>query len=248
MGTYGSRSLAVGGMAIVKAAEKIIEKGRKIAAHALEAAEGDIEFSDGNFTVAGTDKVMNIAAVAFNAYVPHNYPEGVEPGLTENAFYDPLNFSFPAGTHICEVEVDEETGQVEIANYTTVDDFGTIINPPIVAGQIHGGVAHGIGQALLENAVYDEDSGQLLSGSYMDYAMPRADDLPSYKLGFTKTEPLHNPLGVKGCGEAGAIAAPPAVINAVIDALKPLGISSIDMPATSERVWQAIQSARQAAE
>ena len=245
MGTYGSRSIAVGGSAIVKAADKIIAKGKKIAAHALEAAEEDIEFSGGNFTVAGTDKSINIAAVAFTAYVPHDYPEGVEPGLDETAFYDPLNFSFPAGAHICEVEVDPDTGVVEIVNYTAVDDFGTVINPMIVEGQIHGGVAHGVGQALLEHSIYDSDSGQLVTGSYMDYCMPRADNLPSLKLGFTETPSPLNPLGVKGCGEAGAIAAPAAVINAVTDAIG----ADIDMPATPEKVWRAIQGAQaQAAE
>ena len=245
MGTYGSRSIAVGGSAIVRAIDKIVAKGKKIAAHALEAAEADIEFSGGDFTVAGTDKKMNIAEVAFTAYVPHNYPEGVEPGLDETAFYDPLNFSFPAGSHICEVEVDPDTGIVEIVNYTAVDDVGTVINPMIVEGQIHGGVAHGIGQALLEHSIYDADSGQLLTGSYMDYCMPRADDLPSLKLGFTETPSPLNPLGVKGCGETGAIASPAAVINAVTDAIG----ADIDMPATPEKVWRAIQGAQaQAAE
>jgi carbon-monoxide dehydrogenase large subunit len=244
MGTYGSRSLAVGGSALVKAADKIIEKGRKIAAHALEAAEEDIEFADGSFTVAGTDRAMSIGEVAFAAYVPHNYPEGLEPGLNETAFYDPLNFSFPAGCHICEVEVDPDTGVTEIVNYTAVDDFGRIINPMVVEGQVHGGVAHGIGQALLEGCVYDEN-GQLVTGSLMDYTMPRADDLPSLKLGFTETPSPLNPLGVKGCGEAGAIAAPAAVINAVTDAI---GVSHIDMPATPQTVWQALRNAPQAAE
>ncbi|MDP6388636.1 MAG: xanthine dehydrogenase family protein molybdopterin-binding subunit [Alphaproteobacteria bacterium] len=243
MGTYGSRSIAVGGSAIVKAADKIIEKGKKIAAHALEASEDDIEFADGTFTVAGTDKSMAIGEVAFAAYVPHNYPEGVEPGLTETAFYDPLNFSFPAGAHICEVEVDPDTGEVEIVNYTAVDDFGTVINPMIVEGQVHGGVAHGVGQALLEGCVYDDD-GQLVSGSFMDYTMPRADNLPnSFVVETTETPSPLNPLGVKGCGEAGAIAAPAAVINAVVDALAPLGVTDVAMPATAETVWQAIQNA-----
>ncbi len=240
MGTYGSRSIAVGGSAIVKAIDKIVAKGKKIAAHALEAAEADIEFADGNFTVAGTDKTMSIAEVAFTAYVPHNYPEGVEPGLDETAFYDPLNFSFPAGAHICEVEIDPDTGQVEIVNYTAVDDLGTVINPMIVEGQIHGGVAHGVGQALMENCVYDTDSGQLVTGSYLDYCMPRADDLPSLQLGFTETPSPLNPLGVKGCGETGAIASPAAVINAITDAI---GINDLEMPATSEKVWRAIQRA-----
>ena len=240
MGTYGSRSLAVGGVAIANACEKIIAKGKKIAAHALEAAEDDIEFGDGNFTVAGTDKAMNIAEVAFNAYVPHSYPEGLEPGLDENAFFDPLNFSFPSGTHVCEVEVDPDTGTVEIAKYTAVDDFGRLINPMIVAGQVHGGIAHGFGQAMLEGCSYDSESGQLITGSFMDYAMPRADCLPSFDLDYSPTVPAHNPLGVKGCGEAGAIAAPPAIIGAICNAL---GVRHIEMPATPERVWQAAKSA-----
>jgi len=242
MGTYGSRSAAVGGSAIVKAADKVIEKGRKIAAHALEASEDDIEFAGGNFTVTGTDKAMNIAEVAFTAYVPHNYPEGLEPGLDETAFYDPLNFSFPAGTHICEVEVDPETGSVSIERYAAVDDFGVLINPLIVEGQVHGGIGQGVGQAMLEHAVYDSD-GQLISGSYMDYTMPRADDVPSYDVGFNGVPSPLNPLGVKGCGEAGAIAAPAAVMNAVHDALRDVGVGHIEMPATPLRVWQAIQDA-----
>jgi carbon-monoxide dehydrogenase large subunit len=247
MGTYGSRSAAVGGSALCKAADKIVEKGRKIAAHILEASEDDIEFADGNFTVAGTDKAMSIGEVAFAAYVPHNYPEGVEPGLNETAFYDPLNFSFPAGTHICEVEIDPDTGTVEIVNYTAVDDFGTVINPMIVEGQVHGGVAQGVGQALLEACVYD-DSGQLVTGSFMDYTMPRADTVPSIDVGLTETPSPLNPLGVKGCGEAGAIAAPAATINAVVDALWDLGVRDVPMPATASTIWQSIQSAALAAE
>ena len=239
MGTYGSRSMAVGGVAIAKACEKLIAKGKKIAAHALEADEGDIEFADGNFTVAGTDKAMNIGEVAFNAYVPHSYPEGLEPGFDENAFFDPMNFSFPAGTHVCEVEVDPDTGEVEIVKYTAVDDFGKLINPMIVAGQVHGGIAHGVGQAMLEGCRYDSE-GQLITASYMDYAMPRADNLPSFDLDYAPTNPPHNPLGVKGCGEAGAIGAPPAVINAISNAL---GVKHIDMPATPENVWRAAQAA-----
>jgi len=241
MGTYGSRSLSVGGSAISKAMDKIIAKGKKIAAHTLEAALEDIEFSDGNFTVAGTDKSMDMAAVAFSAYVPHNYPgDELEPGLDESAFYDPVNFTFPFGTHICEVEVDPETGVTEIASWVAADDFGNLINPMIVEGQVHGGIAHGVGQALLESACYD-DTGQLLSGSYMDYSMPRADTLPEMRIATTETPCPHNPLGVKGCGEAGAIAAPAAVMNAISDAI---GTSNITMPATPEKVWRAIQSAR----
>ena len=239
MGTYGSRSLAVGGVAIAKACDKLIAKGKKIAAHAMEAAEGDIEFAGGNYTVAGTDKSMNIAEVAFTAYVPHNYPEGVEPGFDENAFFDPMNFSFPAGTHICEVEVDPDTGEVEIVDYTAVDDFGKLVNPMIVEGQVHGGIVHGIGQALLEGCQYDGD-GQLVTASFMDYAMPRADNAPDFRIGYAPTDPPDNPLGVKGCGEAGAIGAPPAVINAIANAI---GVKHVEMPATPETVWRACQRA-----
>ncbi len=242
MGTYGSRSIAVGGAAIMKALDKIEAKGKKIAAHLLEAAESDIEFKDGKFTVAGTDKSVPFGGVAFSAYVPHNYPlDKLEPGLNETAFYDPGNFTYPAGTHIAEVEVDPETGVVQIVNFSAVDDFGNIINPMIVEGQVHGGLAQGIGQAMLENCVYDQETGQLLTGSYMDYAMPRAADLPSFKVDTHVTPCTHNPLGVKGCGEAGAIGSPPAVVNAVIDALAPLGVKHLEMPLTPERVWRAIQ-------
>jgi len=245
MGTYGSRSLSVGGTAIVKALDKVIAKGKKIAAHLLEAAEADIEFKDGKFTVAGTDRSKAFAEVSLAAYVPHNYPlDKLEPGLDETAFYDPTNFTYPAGTHICEVEVDPETGVVKIVNFTASDDFGNIINPMIVAGQVHGGLTQGIGQALLEACVYDADSGQLLTGSYMDYAMPRADDVPSFKVSTQVTPCTHNPLGAKGCGEAGAIGSPAAMMNAVHDALAVVGVKRIDMPASPHRVWQAIQSAR----
>jgi carbon-monoxide dehydrogenase large subunit len=245
MGTYGSRSIAVGGTAIVKALDKIVAKGKKIAAHLLEAADADIEFKDGKFTVAGTDKEVPFAQIALTAYVPHNYPLDIlEPGLNESAFYDPTNFTFPAGSHICEVEIDPDTGATTIASFTAVDDFGNIINPMIVEGQVHGGLAQGIGQALLEGGVYDRESGQLLTGTYMDYTMPRADDLPSFKVATEVTACTHNPLGVKGCGEAGAIGAPAAVINAIVDALAHLGVRDIEMPATPQRVWQAIQSTK----
>jgi len=244
MGTYGSRSLAVGGSAIVRAMDKIIDKGKKIAAHMLEAGEGDIEYSDGTFRVAGTDRSLTMGEIAFQAYVPHNFPhDKLEPGLDESAFYDPANFTFPAGAYVCEVEVDPETGHVSVERFTAVDDFGTIINPLIVEGQVHGGVAQGIGQALLEGCVHDKD-GQLLTGSYMDYAMPRAHHIPEYRFAFTCTPCTHNPLGAKGCGEAGAIGSPPAVINAVLDALAPLGVEDIAMPATPFTVWQAIQDAQ----
>jgi carbon-monoxide dehydrogenase large subunit len=237
-GTYGSRSLAVGGSAIVTACDKAIAKGKKVAAHLLEASEADIEFKDGNFTVSGTDKTKSMGEIIMAAMVPHNFPlEEMEPGLDQRSFYDPKNFTFPAGCHICEVEIDPDTGVVEIVKFTAVDDFGKLVNPMIVEGQVHGGIAHGVGQALLEACVYDDD-GQLVTGSYMDYAMPRADNLPSFDLGFTETLCPHNPLGVKGCGEAGAIAAPAAVINAVTDAL---GVSHLDMPATPEKVWRAAQ-------
>ena len=236
MGTYGSRSLAVGGTAIVKAVDKVIAKGKKIAAHLLEAADTDIEFENGEFKVAGTDKKVPWGSVALTAYVPHNYPlDKLEPGLNENAFYDPTNFTYPAGSHICEVEVDPETGRTRVVKFTAVDDFGNVINPMIVSGQVHGGIAQGLGQAMLEGCRYDPDSGQLLTGSYMDYAMPRADDVPSFTVEHTVTPCTHNPLGVKGCGEAGAIGSPPAFINALTDAL---GVADIAMPATAERVWR----------
>jgi carbon-monoxide dehydrogenase large subunit len=245
MGTYGSRSLSVGGTAIMKALDKIEAKAKKIAAHLMEASDADIEFAGGEFTVKGTDKKIPFAQVALTAYVPHNYPlDKLEPGLNETAFYDPVNFTFPAGTYICEVEVDPQTGVVRVDRFTAVDDFGVIINPMIVEGQVHGGLVQGIGQALLEHGVYDPDSGQLLTGSYMDYAMPRAANFPEFKLGHVCTPCTHNPIGSKGCGEAGAIGSPPAVINAVLDALKPLGVTDIDMPATPHRVWQAIQNAQ----
>ncbi|HLQ25119.1 MAG TPA: xanthine dehydrogenase family protein molybdopterin-binding subunit [Acidiferrobacterales bacterium] len=245
MGTYGSRSVAVGGTALVKALDKIINKSKKIAAHMLEAAEADIEYKDGVFKVAGTDKNLTMAQIAFSAYVPHNYPLAeLEPGLDETAFYDPTNFTYPAGSHICELEVDAQTGVVEIVKFVAVDDFGKVINPMIVEGQVHGGLAQGIGQALFEGCVYDRESGQLITGTYMDYCMPRADDLPSFTVGMKETPCTHNPLGVKGCGEAGAIGSPAAVINAIIDALAPLGVTHIDMPATPARVWDAINKAK----
>ena len=245
MGTYGSRSGAVGMSAIAKALDKVEAKAKKIAAHLMEAAAEDIEFKDGKFTVAGTDKSLAFPEVSLAAYVGHKFPTNeIEPGLKESAFYDPLNFTFPAGCHICELEVDPDTGVVTIEKFTAVDDFGVVINPMIVEGQVHGGIAQGIGQAMLENAVYNED-GQLLTGSYMDYTMPRASDLPSFTLGFTSTPCPSNPLGIKGCGEAGAIAAPPAIVNALTDALR---IRDFTMPATPERVWRAANSARLAAE
>ena len=243
MGTYGSRSLAVGGTAIVKACDKIIEKGRKVAAKMLEAKPEEVEFKDGEFIVKNSNKKKTIEEIAFACYLPGTYgdiksplPEGVEPGLVETSFFDPSNFSFPSGTHICEVEVDQDTGETKVVKYTVVDDFGTIINPMIVEGQVHGGVAQGIGQALYENTHYDK-SGQLTTASYMDYTMPRADNFPEFKLGFTSTPATSNPLGAKGCGEAGTIAAPAAVMNAVIDAID----TDISMPATSEKVFNVLK-------
>jgi carbon-monoxide dehydrogenase large subunit len=238
LGTYGSRSLAVGGSALSKASDKIIAKGKKIAAHMMESNADNIDFDDGEFRVRDSNLSKTFQEIAFSAYVPFDYPiEELEPGLTEKAFYDPLNFTYPAGSYVCEVEVDPDTGVVEIVKFSAVDDFGEIINPMIVEGQVHGGIGQGIGQALLENCVYD-DQGQLLTGSYMDYCMPRADDLPNFDIGTTVTPCTHNPLGAKGCGEAGAIGTPPAVINAVTNAL---GVRDIDMPATPERVWRALQ-------
>jgi carbon-monoxide dehydrogenase large subunit len=248
MGTYGSRSLPVGGSALVKALDKIEAKGKKIAAHLLEAAEADIEFKDGKFTVVGTDKSKTFAEIALTAYVPHNYPlETLEPGLDETAYYDPKNFTFPSGAHIAEVEIDPDTGIVELVKMTAADDFGRIVNPMIVEGQVHGGLAQGIGQALFEECRYDPQSGQLVTGSFMDYRMPRAGDLPSFAVETHATLCTHNPLGVKGCGEAGAIGAPGAVMNAVLNALRSVGASEIQMPATPERVWRAINGGRRAA-
>jgi carbon-monoxide dehydrogenase large subunit len=238
MGTYGSRSLAVGGEALAMCCDKIVAKGKKIAAHLMEAAEADVEFKDGKFTVAGTDKAVPIATVAFTAYVPHNYPKGVEPGLEETSFFDPPNFTYPSGTYVCELEVDPSTGTVEIQRLVAVDDFGNVVNPMIVEGQVHGGLTQGIGQALQEGVRYDEN-GQLLTGSYMDYQMPRAYDLPNFEVVTSAgTACTSNSLGVKGCGEAGAIGAPAAVINAITNAT---GVR-VEMPATPEKVWRALQA------
>ncbi|HXI66394.1 MAG TPA: xanthine dehydrogenase family protein molybdopterin-binding subunit, partial [Steroidobacteraceae bacterium] len=237
MGTYGSRSLAVGGSAIMKALDKIEAKAKKIAAHLLEASDADIEFKNGVFSVAGTDRSKTFGEVALTAYVPHNYPlDKLEPGLNENAFYDPTNFTYPSGAYVCEVEVDPDTGESQVVKFTAVDDFGNIINPMIVEGQVHGGLAQGIGQALTEGCRYDA-SGQLLTGSFSDYAIPRATDVPSFGLDTRETPCTHNPLGVKGCGEAGAIGAPAAVMNAITDAL---GVKDIAMPATAQTVWRSM--------
>jgi carbon-monoxide dehydrogenase large subunit len=244
-GTFGSRSMAVGGSALDRAAMKIVAKGKAIAAHLLEAAVADVDFAGGFFTVAGTDRRVDFAAVARAAYVPHDYPlETLEPGLEESAFYDPPNFAFSNGVHVAEVEVDSATGAVHVVAYRAVDDIGTVINPMIVEGQIQGGVAQGVGQALTERCAYDPD-GQLLSGSFMDYALPRADEVPEVVSEFDESQPCgHNPLGAKGCGEAGSIAAPAAIVSAVLDALSPLGVAHLDMPLTPERVWRAMNTAR----
>jgi aerobic carbon-monoxide dehydrogenase large subunit len=247
MGTYGSRSGVVGMAAISKALDKIEAKAKKIAGHVLEASEQDLEFKDGKFTVKGTDKSIDFASLALNAYIAHKFDGNqLEPGLKESAFWEPTNFTFPAGVHICEVEIDPDTGVTTVERYTAVDDFGKQINPMVVHGQVHGGIAQGVGQAMLEGAVYNED-GQLVTASFMDYCMPRADNLPSFDVANTETVTATNPLGIKGCGEAGAIASPPAVINAITDAL---GHEDIAMPATPLAVWRAAQKRpmKQAAE
>jgi carbon-monoxide dehydrogenase large subunit len=246
MGTYGSRSASVGGTAIVMSLNKIKEKGKKIAAHLLEANPKDMEYVGGQFVVKGSpQKAIPFGTVALTAYVPHNYPEGVEPGLEETSFYDPANFCFPFGAHACVVEVDPDTGHVKILRYLAVDDVGNVINPMIVDGMVHGGIAQGVAQALWEGAVYDEDSGQLVSGSMMDYTLPKADMLPFYETDRTETPTPVNPLGVKGAGETGTIASTPAVVNAVVDALSVLGVDHIDaMPLTPERVWMTAQAAK----
>ncbi|HET9855909.1 MAG TPA: molybdopterin cofactor-binding domain-containing protein [Methylomirabilota bacterium] len=246
MGTYGSRSASVGGTAIVMSLDKIKEKGKKIAAHLLEANPKDMEYVGGQFVVKGSpQKAIPFGQVALTAYVPHNYPEGVEPGLEETSFYDPANFCFPFGAHACVVEVDPDTGHVKILRYLAVDDVGNVINPMIVDGMVHGGIAQGVAQALWEEAVYDSASGQLVSGSMMDYTLPKADMLPFYETGRTETPTPVNPLGVKGAGETGTIASTPAVVNAVVDALSGLGVDHIDaMPLTPERVWKTAQAAK----
>ncbi len=246
MGTYGSRSASVGGTAIVMSINKIKEKGKKIAAHLLEANPKDMDYVNGHFVVKGAPtKAIPFGQVALTAYVPHNYPEGVEPGLEETSFYDPANFCFPFGAHACVVEVDPDTGAVKILRYIAVDDVGNVINPMIVDGMVHGGIAQGVAQALWEGAVYDDQSGQLVTGSMMDYALPKADMLPFYETDRTETPTPVNPLGVKGAGETGTIASTPAVVNAVVDALSGLGVDHIDaMPLTPERVWQAAQAAK----
>ena len=244
-GTFGSRSIAVGGSAIAVAADKIIEKGRRIAAHLLEAAEEDVSFAKGTYSIAGTDRGMSIGEIARTANLGHVLPDGVEPGLNESAFYDPSNFAYSNGGHVLEIEIDPETGVIEFQRYYVVDDIGTVINPMIVHAQIHGGLAQGIGQALTESAAYDPDSGQILAGSFLDYGMPRADDLIDFEGELDESQPCtHNPLGAKGCGESGSIGAPAALVSAVLDALGPLGVDDIDMPLTPLCVWNAIQKAK----
>jgi carbon-monoxide dehydrogenase large subunit len=240
--TYGSRSLVVGGEAVVRAADKVIDKAKVIAAHLLEASVDDLEFSGGRFGVKGTDKGLAIGEVALATFAAHNLPDGVEPSLDADATFDPVNFSFPHGTHLCAVEVDTETGETTMRSYACVDDVGVIVNPLLVEGQIHGGVVQGIAQALWEGAVYDEN-GTLVTGSFVDYTLPTAADTISFVTDTTVSPSTTNSLGTKGVGEAGTIASTPAVVNAIVDALRPLGIHDIEMPCTPERVWKAIQSA-----
>jgi carbon-monoxide dehydrogenase large subunit len=240
-GTFGSRSIAVGGSALHIAADKIIDKGRDIAAHLLEAATSDIEFTKGDYRVTGTDQKISFSDISKAANAPFKLPMEIEPGLDENAFYDPSNFAFSNGAHIAEVEIDPETGFIKLQNYCAVDDIGTVINPMIVEGQLHGGLAQGIGQALMENCAYDPETGQLLSGSFLDYALPRADTMPAIISELDQSHPCtHNPLGAKGIGESGAIGAPTAITSAILNALAPLGDADIQMPLTPEVIWQAI--------
>jgi carbon-monoxide dehydrogenase large subunit len=243
-GTMGSRSTVVGGSALWLAADKVIAKGKRIAAHLLEAAETDLLFEEGRFRVTGTDRAVTIAQVARAAFQPAQLPPGLEPGLYETGTFLPKQDTWPNGCHVCEVEIDPDTGSVALLGYLVVDDVGTVVNPLTLAGQIHGGVAQGVGQALMEEVVYDRESGQLLTASFMEYAMPRADTLPDLVIGSNPVPTALNPLGAKGAGEAGTVGALPAVMNAVIDALVPLGVRHLDMPATAERVWRAIQDAR----
>jgi aerobic carbon-monoxide dehydrogenase large subunit len=244
MDTYGSRSLTVGGMAVLKAADKVIEKAKVIAAHMLEASPDDLEFASGRFGVRGTDKGVAMGEVALATFAAHDLPDGVEPSLDSDATFDPENFSFPHGTHLCAVDVDTETGEARIRSYVCVDDIGNVVNPLIVEGQVHGGLVQGIAQALFEEAVYD-DSGTLVTGSFVDYLVPSAADLPKFTTDRTETPATSNELGVKGVGEAGTIASTPAVVNAVVDALRPFGVDDVRMPCTPHRIWQAIQGRSQ---
>jgi carbon-monoxide dehydrogenase large subunit len=242
-GTYASRTAVLGGSAATIAADKVVAKAKKIAAHALEAAEDDIEFADGSFRVVGTDRAIGLKDVVQAAYLPSRLPKGIETGLYEVASFSPEIPNFPNGCHVCEVELDPETGVTRVLRYVVVDDVGTVINKLTLEGQIHGGVAQGIGQAVTEHLVYDRSSGQLLSGSLMDYGLPRADEVPSFEMDENPVPTKTNPLGVKGAGEAGNVGALAAIMNAVVDALSPLGITHLDMPATPESVWRAIRTA-----
>ena len=246
MGSNGSRSMVVGGSALTLAAQKVIDKGKRITAHLLEAAEADIEFADGRFSVAGTDRAMALKDVARAAFQPARLPPGMEPGFYEHATYAPTLNTFPNGCHVCEVEIDPDTGVVALQSYLVVDDVGTVINPLTLAGQIHGGVAQGVGQILMEQVVYEPGSGQLLTASFMDYCMPRAEDMCSMRIVSNPVPTEGNPLGAKGAGEAGCVGALPAVMNAIMHALEPLGVRELDMPATSDRIWRAIRDAKAA--
>jgi carbon-monoxide dehydrogenase large subunit len=244
MGTMGSRSTVIAGTAVWTAADKVIAKGKKIAARLLEAAEADIVFGDGKFSVVGTDRAVVLKDVARAAFQPAQLPPGVEPGLYETGTFSPKQATWPNGCHVCEVDIDADTGAVALVSYVIVDDVGTVINPITLKGQIHGGVAQGVGQALMENVVYDPDSGQLLTASFMDYAIPRADTLPDMHIESNPVPTKLNPLGAKGAGEAGTVGALPAVMNAVMDALATVGVRELDMPASPDRVWRAIHAAK----
>jgi carbon-monoxide dehydrogenase large subunit len=244
IGTNGSRSIVIGGSALWMAADKIIDKGRKIAAHLLEAAEADIAFSDGAFSIPGTDKRLGLVDVARASFQAARLPKGLEGGMYETGTFAPDDNTYPNGSHVCEVEIDPDTGALDIVRYVVVDDVGTVVNPIGLKGQIHGGVAQGLGQALMEAVVYDRESGQNLSGSFMDYAMPRADVMPDMEITSNPVPTQRNPWGAKGAGEAGTVGALPAIVNAVVDALAPLGVTSLDMPATPARIWQALREAR----
>jgi carbon-monoxide dehydrogenase large subunit len=242
-GNGGSGALTVGGSAVTRASEKIVERGRKIAARMLEAAPEDVRLADGKFSVTGTDKGVAWGAVARTAYMPRQLPAGMEPGFTEAAAFTPPAVTFPNGTHVCEVEVDPDTGTLVIDRYAVVDDVGKMVNPLLVKGQIHGGIVQGLGQGLFEDLTYDAATGQLLAATFMDYAMPRAEDVPSFDVDAHEVPTQVNPLGAKGVGEAGTVGALPALLNAVNDALAPLGVRHLDMPVTPERVWRAIRGA-----
>ena len=243
MDTYGSRSLAVGGVALYHAADKVIEKARKIVAHQIEVSEDDLEYEAGSFHVKGTDRAMTVKDAALAAWTAHNLPDGMEPGLEETAVYDPPNFSWPGGAHLAVVEVDSETGDTRLLRYVAVDDVGTVVNPAIVDGQVHGGIAQGVAQALYEEAAYDDD-GNLLTTNLLTYLVPSAAELPSFELDREVSPSPSNPMGVKGVGETGTIASVAATMNAVIDALSTYGVTDLDMPASPERVWRAIEEAR----